>query len=66
MSLIALENYAEGKWCTASSSTETLFNAITGDPIYTAGSAGLDFDAMMKYGRKVGNKNLRKMTFQQR
>jgi oxepin-CoA hydrolase/3-oxo-5,6-dehydrosuberyl-CoA semialdehyde dehydrogenase len=66
MSLIALENYAEGKWYTASSSTETLFNAITGDPIYTAGSAGLDFDAMMKYGRKVGNKNLRKMTFQQR
>jgi len=66
MSLIALENYAEGKWHTASSSTETLFNAITGDPIYTAGSAGLDFDAMMKYGRKVGNKNLRKMTFQQR
>ena len=66
MSLIALENYAEGKWHTASSSTETLFNAITGDPICTAGSAGLDFDAMMKYGRKVGNKNLRKMTFQQR
>jgi len=66
MSLIALENYAEGKWHTASSSTETLFNAITGEPIYTAGSEGLDFDAMMKYGRKVGNKNLRKMTFQQR
>ena len=66
MSLIALENYAEGKWFTPSSSTETLFNAITGAPIYTAGSEGLDFDGMMKYARKTGNKNLRKMTFQQR
>jgi oxepin-CoA hydrolase/3-oxo-5,6-dehydrosuberyl-CoA semialdehyde dehydrogenase len=66
MSLIALENYAEGKWYKASSSTETLYNAITGEAIYSAGSEGLDFDGMMKYARKTGNKNLRKMTFQQR
>ncbi len=66
MSLIALENYAEGKWFAASSSTETLYNAITGEAIYSAGSEGLDFDGMMKYARKTGNKNLRKMTFQQR
>ncbi len=66
MSLIALENYAEGKWYSATSSTETLYNAITGEAIYSAGSEGLDFDAMMKYARRVGNKNLRKMTFQQR
>ncbi|HOZ51044.1 MAG TPA: phenylacetic acid degradation bifunctional protein PaaZ [Chitinophagaceae bacterium] len=66
MSLIALENYAEGKWFTSKNASETLFNAITGDAIYSAGSEGLDFDQMMKYARKIGNKNLRKMTFQQR
>ncbi len=66
MSLIALENYAEGKWFSPSTSSETLFNAITGEALYTAGSDGLDFDAMMKFARRKGNKNLRSMTFQQR
>lgn len=66
MSLIALENYAEGKWYIPQTSSDTLYNAITGEALYSAGSEGLDFDAMMKYARKVGNKNLRKMTFQER
>jgi oxepin-CoA hydrolase/3-oxo-5,6-dehydrosuberyl-CoA semialdehyde dehydrogenase len=66
MSITVLENYAEGKWYATQSKSETLFNAITGEPIYMAGSEGLDFDAMMQYARKVGNKHLRKMTFQQR
>ena len=48
MSLIALENYAEGKWVKSSNPSETLFNAITGDAIFSAGSDGLDFDSMMK------------------
>jgi oxepin-CoA hydrolase/3-oxo-5,6-dehydrosuberyl-CoA semialdehyde dehydrogenase len=66
MSLIALENYAEGKWVAGTSASETLFNAITGDAIYTAGSNGLDFDAMMKYARSKGGRALRKMTFHER
>lgn len=66
MSLIALENYAEGKWYSPQTASDTLYNAITGEALYSAGSDGLDFDAMMKYARKVGNKNLRKMTFQER
>jgi oxepin-CoA hydrolase/3-oxo-5,6-dehydrosuberyl-CoA semialdehyde dehydrogenase len=66
MSLIALENYAEGKWVAGSTASETLFNAITGEAIYTAGSNGLDFDAMMKYARSKGGRALRKMTFHER
>jgi oxepin-CoA hydrolase / 3-oxo-5,6-dehydrosuberyl-CoA semialdehyde dehydrogenase len=66
MSITLLDNYAEGKWITADSNSETLHNAITGEAIYAASSAGLDFNGMMQYARKVGNKNLRKMTFQQR
>jgi oxepin-CoA hydrolase/3-oxo-5,6-dehydrosuberyl-CoA semialdehyde dehydrogenase len=31
-----------------------------------ATSNGLDFGEMLEYGRKTGNKNLRKMTFQER
>jgi oxepin-CoA hydrolase/3-oxo-5,6-dehydrosuberyl-CoA semialdehyde dehydrogenase len=66
MSIITLNNYAEGNWVTPTANTELLYNAITGDPIYQASSVGLDFDSMMQYARKVGNPNLRKMTFQQR
>jgi oxepin-CoA hydrolase/3-oxo-5,6-dehydrosuberyl-CoA semialdehyde dehydrogenase len=66
MSLIALENYAEGKWVAGTVASETLYNAITGDAIYTAGSNGLDFDAMMQYARSRGGRALRKMTFHER
>lgn len=66
MSLTKLENYAEGKWVSGTKSAETLYNAVTGDAIYTAGSEGLDFGAMMQYARKVGGPALRKLTFQQR
>lgn len=66
MSLTKLENYAEGKWVGAAAGGETLYNAVTGDAIYTAGSEGLDFGAMMHYARKVGGPALRKLTFQQR
>ena len=66
MSLIALENYAEGKWVAGTAASETLYNAITGDAIYTAGSNGLDFDAMMQYARSRGGRALRKMTFHER
>lgn len=66
MSLISLENYAEGKWVKGATSSDTLYNAITGEAIYSAGSDGLDFDAMMKYARSKGGKALRRMTFHER
>ena len=61
-----LQNYAEGQWINANTDGEILYNAITGEPIYTAGSKGLNFDTMMQYARKTGGRNLRKYTFFER
>jgi len=66
MSVTQLKNYAEGKWVNGKKEGDTLFNAITGDAIYTASSDGLDFGAMMDYARKVGGPALRKLTFHER
>ena len=60
------QNYALGEWITGDGEGSKLFNAITGEKLGTANSAGLDFDAMMQYGREVGGHTLRKMTFQER
>lgn len=61
-----LNNYALGKFIPSDASGQQLFNAITGDTVAIASSKGLDFEAMLNYGRKTGGPALRKMTFQQR
>lgn len=61
-----LENYALGKWIKGQGEGQKLFNAVTGEALYTASSAGLNFADMMDYGRTTGGKALRKMTFQER
>ncbi len=65
MPVTQLKNYAEGKWVAAKDG-DTLYNAVTGDALYTASSEGLDFGAMMNYARKVGGPALRKLTFHER
>lgn len=64
--MLMLENYALGKWTKGQGDGQKLFNAITGVEIATASSQGLNFADMMDYGRTVGGKKLRKMTFQER
>src|SRR6187401_3282833 len=61
-----LENYITGKWVTGDGDGQQLFNAVTGEAIAIATSKGLDFKSMTEYARKVGNRNLRKMTFHER
>lgn len=61
-----LQNYAYGKWIEGHGDGQPLYDASTGDLVAVAGSDGLDFGEILDYGRKVGNKNLRKMTFQER
>ena len=61
-----LENYIAGKWITGDGDGQQLFNAVTGEAFAKATSKGLDFAAMTEYARKVGNRNLRKMTFHDR
>lgn len=60
------QSYALGKWFDGEGTEANLFNAITGEKIGEASSIGLDFAAMLDYGRKTGGHALRKMTFQER
>jgi oxepin-CoA hydrolase / 3-oxo-5,6-dehydrosuberyl-CoA semialdehyde dehydrogenase len=61
-----LQNYATGKWIDGDGDGKALFNAITGEQIATASSAGISFEEMLNYARTVGNPALRKMTFPER
>lgn len=61
-----LQNYVAGKWVKGSGDGQPLFDASTGIQVATASSEGLDFIEVLEFGRSVGNKNLRKMTFQER
>jgi len=61
-----LESYAQGAWTRGRSDGTTLRNAVTGEPVATASSEGLDFRAMLEYGRKTGGPVLRTMTFHER
>lgn len=61
-----LENYALGQWVKGKGEGQQLFNAVTGEALFTASSSGLNFADMMDYARTTGGKTLRKMTFQER
>ncbi len=61
-----LRNYAKGDWSEATGPATDLFNAITGERIGDASSAGLDFKGMVEFARNVGGPALRKMTFHER
>jgi oxepin-CoA hydrolase / 3-oxo-5,6-dehydrosuberyl-CoA semialdehyde dehydrogenase len=61
-----LENYIAGKWISGEGEGQTLYNAVTAEPIAAASTKGLDFKAMADYARKVGNPSLRKLSFHQR
>ena len=60
-----LESYAAGKWF-AGEGGDTIQNAITGAPVCRVSSQGLDFQAMLDHGRKVGGPALRRLTFHER
>ncbi len=61
-----LENYITGRWITGDEEGQVLFNAVTGAPLVTASTKGIDFKQVLDYARTVGNPALRKMTFHQR
>lgn len=61
-----LENYITGKWITGDGEGQALMDAVTGDTVAYATTKGLDFKAILDYGREVGNANLRQLTFHER
>jgi oxepin-CoA hydrolase/3-oxo-5,6-dehydrosuberyl-CoA semialdehyde dehydrogenase len=64
--MIQVKNYICGQWVAGEGEEQKIYNAITGDQIGSVSSAGLDYEAILNYGRTVGGKQLRKMTFQER
>jgi oxepin-CoA hydrolase/3-oxo-5,6-dehydrosuberyl-CoA semialdehyde dehydrogenase len=61
-----LQNYALGSWISGDGEGTALFDAVSGEQIYSASSQGLDFGAMLNYAREHGGPALRKMTFHER
>lgn len=61
-----LKNFIGGTWVNGNGKEQILYHAISGDPIATACTAGLDFKEMLEYGRKTGNPALRKLSFHER
>jgi oxepin-CoA hydrolase / 3-oxo-5,6-dehydrosuberyl-CoA semialdehyde dehydrogenase len=61
-----LGNYITGSWINGDGDGQLLYNAVTGDPVATASTKGIDFQSILQYGRNVGNPALRKMTFHER
>jgi len=60
-----VQSYALGKWFTGEGG-DVVRNAVTGDPVATVSSRGLDFAAMLDYGRRIGGPALRRLTFHER
>jgi len=61
-----VKNYLQGHWQTPEGAEIPQYHAITGEVISTAGSEGVDYAAILNYGRQKGGPVLRKMTFHER
>jgi oxepin-CoA hydrolase/3-oxo-5,6-dehydrosuberyl-CoA semialdehyde dehydrogenase len=62
----AFENYVMGQWVAGDGVEWTAADARTGAALGTVSSAGLDYAAVLAYGREKGGAALRKMTFPER
>jgi oxepin-CoA hydrolase/3-oxo-5,6-dehydrosuberyl-CoA semialdehyde dehydrogenase len=61
-----IQNYVLGTWMPGNGEGTHLFNSVTGDIIGNCSTQGLDFKAILQYGRSNGGRALRKLTFQER
>ncbi len=61
-----LDNYILGAWTAFKGEDIAQYNSVTGDLISTVNGEDMDFASILEYGRAVGNKNLRHMTFLER
>ena len=60
------QSYIQGKWFDGQGVETNLYNAITGEQFGETSSLGIDYEAVLHYGRTIGGEKLRKMTFQER
>jgi oxepin-CoA hydrolase/3-oxo-5,6-dehydrosuberyl-CoA semialdehyde dehydrogenase len=61
-----IESYACGAWVTGADNGIEVRNAVNGEAIGRVSSNGLDFSAMLRYGREKGGPALRKMPIHER
>ena len=61
-----LGNYITGRWVEGKGEGQVLADAVSGIPLYRAGTEGLDFQEILQYAREVGNNTLRRMSFHER
>jgi oxepin-CoA hydrolase/3-oxo-5,6-dehydrosuberyl-CoA semialdehyde dehydrogenase len=61
-----LGNFVMGRWIEGEGDLQILADAVTGQPLYQAGSGGIDFQEVLYFARTVGNPALRKMSFHER
>ena len=66
MTIMQLDNFAEGRWISPGTDKRPLNSAVTGDVIAEASSSALNFAAMADYARNTGGKALRDLTFHDR
>ncbi|MBP7821950.1 MAG: phenylacetic acid degradation bifunctional protein PaaZ [Saprospiraceae bacterium] len=59
-------NYICGQWIQGKGEGYVQRNAINSNIIATTSSEGLDFESALHYGRTIGAKKIKKMTFQER
>jgi oxepin-CoA hydrolase/3-oxo-5,6-dehydrosuberyl-CoA semialdehyde dehydrogenase len=61
-----IENYVMGRWMAGEGEELLATDAVTGEPLGSVSSAGLDYEAILDYGRRTGGPALRQLTFQER
>lgn len=61
-----IQHYLQGKWVSGEGEALPQYHALTGEIVGTVRSEGLDYAAILDYGRRVGNPAMRRLTFQER
>lgn len=61
-----LGNLVLNQWVEGDGDGNLLTSAVTGDPLASITSSGLDFASMLTHARTIGGNNLRKFTFHER
>lgn len=61
-----LGNLVQDRWVEGDGDGRILTSAVTGEPVASLSSDGLNFAAMLKHAKSVGGPNLRKLTFHER
>ena len=61
-----LGNLVQDRWVDGDGDGRILTSAVTGEPVASITSEGLDFAAMLDHAKTVGGPNLRRLTFHER